>query len=282
MALYSKQHIVPVFLLKKWAGIDARLCRFRMLRTGFDVRRMYPQDVAYIKNLVNFLHRSDIPTHYMESKMFGPIIDGPASNVINTLLSGRMLAISAEERLTWARFVASLLFRNPDLIRVQFRNRGDQLREMLRESQSDYDRFRSDKHPPTIDGFLDAAIPGYVDDIGISLMGAVIDRFAVRISSEMQEWAVVQTNRARFEILTGDRPIVLTEPMSQQDCMIVMPISPRHIFLASRLPGPLERLKERGPDQLVLEMNEEILALADKEVYSSNDFQRRFVQNRLR
>jgi hypothetical protein len=280
MAGYVKQHYVPIFLLNKWVGSDGWLSQYYWFQQKLKIERKGPRMVACQKALVNFKHRRDTPRHTAESKFFGPKIDGPAALVLNTLILNGAQALSAEEHWIWARFVISLYARRPEIVEKQFRNRGDQFREILRKQAGAYEALTGPDDPPTADAYLDAAVPGYADDIGITLMEPVINKLASRIASEM-EWCVVDVSKSTHRLIIGDNPLIVTMAMSEEKCLIALPISPSHIFFASRMSSYWEAIKKMSFNQLVNIMNDEMVGVARKEVYATDGSHKRFVENRL-
>lgn len=96
------------------------------------------------------------------------------------------------------------------------------------------------------------------------------------------KWFLVRTNNLRFPLLTSDRPIVMTNGIGLPHSHMIMPVSPRHIFVAASSDAEIAKLKQFWKDgMMTTALNDFVVRQARKYVYGTDDSQLRFVANRL-
>ena len=277
---YKNQHFVPICLLKKWSNNQGKVYRFRYAYGKFHVSYKSPAQVGYKEKYLNFRHRTDLPNHYIESKINGKY-DDEGAKVLDVLLTEGVESLTAEQEEHWSAFVASLLVRSPEIIETRFRNKGESFRAVLNESQTEYENLKSDEHPQSLAEFVEHQNPGYIDDIGLNVLPNVVDLVASRIMNEM-EWCVINTSSMADSLLIGDCPVILTAETTHPSCIVVLPISPRHVFLASRLSIQWNKLMSTTHEKLVEAVNYEMVTRANSELYSSDEQQKVFIQDHLK
>ncbi len=280
MTEYRNQHFVPICLLKKWSNNQGKVCRFRYAYHKFEVALKSPVQVGYTEKYLNFRYRKDLPNHYIESKINGKY-DDEGAKVLELLLSEGTKSLTAEQEEHWSAFVASLLVRNPKIIETRFRNKGENFRALLNEGQEEYDSLKSDEHPQSVADFVEHLRPGCIDDIGLNVLPKVVDLVASRIMNEM-EWCVVNTSSMSHSFLIGDRPVILSAETTDPSCIVALPLSPRHVFLASRPSKQWENLMNLTHEKLIKAVNDETVTRASTEVYSSDERQKAFIKNRFK
>jgi Protein of unknown function (DUF4238) len=95
-------------------------------------------------------------------------------------------------------------------------------------------------------------------------------------------WEVIKLKHPKNTFLTSDRPVIktgrlfgLTEPH------LAIPISPFHLFIASRSEHVFTEFKQRDHKDLVFQCNNAVVTYAKKYVWGLDNSQLRFVENRL-
>jgi hypothetical protein len=81
------------------------------------------------------------------------------------------------------------------------------------------------------------------------------------------------------QLLTSDRPIIMTNGLFMGDAHIVLPISPTHLFIAVRRAETLEKFS--SPDELIRIANTKVAEQAIKFVYGIDDSRLYFVAGHL-
>src|SRR5437879_1287487 len=95
------------------------------------------------------------------------------------------------------------------------------------------------------------------------------------------QWSTMEMKGACHAFLTSDRPIIMTNGLAREDAHVVLPISPRRIFIATKSVLVKKKILAMGEKQIVRAVNEKMAEQAVKYVYGIDDSQLRFVSNRL-
>ncbi|MBC7697996.1 MAG: DUF4238 domain-containing protein [Bacteroidia bacterium] len=279
MKYYKKQHYVPIFLLKKWTNDKGLLSKFLYVHHKFEVTYRSPVQVGHKEKYLNFRYRKDLPSHYLESEI-NKKYDDEGAKVLEVLLTKGIETLTAEQEEQWSAFVASLLIRSPEIIDTRFRNKGEKFKALLNENPVEYEGLRNDEHPQSVADFVEYINPGYIADIGLTVIPNVVDIVASRIMNEM-EWCVVNTQSNIYSFIIGDHPVILTAETTHPNCIVALPISPRHLFLASRPSVEWGKLMNITHQILVKAVNFETVTRANSEVYSLDERQKDFIKNHL-
>ena len=102
----------------------------------------------------------------------------------------------------------------------------------------------------------------------------------VRVLSSFK-WQTTTVNHAKYPLLTSDRPIIMTNGLNLPDAHIVLPISPRRLFIATKNEESFRYFLEMNPRALAEAVNNQVSQQARKFVFGSDDSQLKFVANRL-
>jgi exopolysaccharide biosynthesis predicted pyruvyltransferase EpsI len=119
-----------------------------------------------------------------------------------------------------------------------------------------------------IDAYLFEAYMPMVDNVRI---GTIINRMM---------WNVVHTYKARFELLTSDRPVI-RDRLGGEMGYIMFPIGPRRLFVAGKSVAAINHLKNIPINKLVEDSNRQVVAHAERYVWGRNAAQLRLVTNRF-
>jgi len=83
-------------------------------------------------------------------------------------------------------------------------------------------------------------------------------------------------------LLTSDRPVVMTNGLDKPNSQLLIPISPRHVFVATNNAETENYIREVWNDrQLIPEVNERVALQSRKYVWGFSDVQLSFVAKRL-
>jgi hypothetical protein len=111
MNLPRKHHYNPQFALRRWVGSDGRLCAMRRINGVVTPRRRQPSRTGMLRDLYRIEGVAEESSQDLEIKFMSPL-DNVAAVVLDRLITGKPL--DPEQRLAWARYLLSMLFRNPD------------------------------------------------------------------------------------------------------------------------------------------------------------------------
>ena len=225
-----KDHYVPEFYLKRWSETnpDKKLFSGRYFRE---------------KNSIQWTHRSPSGTCYkrdlygeIEERFFKPL-DNDASNILSKLESETIrhieLNLGEKDHYNWATFIIGFIIRVPpkiESIENKFLNAG--LDRSIARNQ----------------------IPDIIKN----------ERAVKDLRGLCWVFARVETN---LELITCDNPLIFKpRNLSDPDCVIVLPLSPKHFFLATRKQN-LSRFP-REPRKMVRNINVEIIKNAELRIFA--------------
>ena len=84
-------------------------------------------------------------------------------------------------------------------------------------------------------------------------------------------WHIVIFELSSKPLLTSDRPCVYTEGLDKPDCVIALPLSPRHAFFAFRPDSHAQHALMKTPASLLAAgLNESVVGQAVTRAYSQN------------
>lgn len=222
MSIAVRHHYIPVFYLKAWAS-NGLLWRYWKHEDGRVLGKEKPPSKVGFKRHLNTLHGSETPSA-LEDYLTG--IDDKAAPVLASLRSGTSPGgLSNGKRRAFAKFVASLLERRPDRVRL----REDVAEERLQELRA------SPKMGPMIDSLPPSLIEKHLDPLIVGRVGLKqiiedpdwIDRFVG------WRWSVANTHgNAATPLVTSDRPIVCLKEDNGYIHTIALAISPTQLFIA--------------------------------------------------
>lgn len=272
-----RNHFVPQFYLEKWCEpLDGRIPSFVRERDGsITPKRLATTVTGHEHGLYALTNVEEKDANILEHEFFTPIVDTPASPAYERLIQHGPEALTEAERTAWTRFLVASHMRTPDFIR--------QLREgsphdFILELERRHNEQRDELPPgvPIIKDFAHRYAPALIENIGMTLLPQLIcdSKFTREIFGML--WWIVDFDKVRFRLLTSDRPLWWSGPLTDEACMLAMPITPTKLFMACRrkLTLPWENL-----EMLAKFSNASQCMLADRTVYGRASA--RFVQKNM-
>lgn len=263
----NKHHYIPVFYLKQWAGADSRLCEYSKPYDVLKPHRRHPEQTGYEYGLYALTTYPAPVSEIVERSLMWQI-DDSASRALRTLADGHLNSLDEIARLSWARFIISLMRRTPEVAR----DIGGKLNTALIEAD------RTNPISGTPDDELTRL--ARVERQRALLLQSTInnEQNVTRLAS--MRWAVVTlTNHVPF--LTSDRPYVMTNGIGYPNSHVALPISPTQCFVAAATVEEMERLQTVSYENIVGEMNNRMALQARKFVYGVDDKQLEFIAARF-
>ncbi len=115
-----------------------------------------------------------------------------------------------------------------------------------------------------------AFLPGLIDH---EIVGEVIMNM---------RWAVMDLTAGPDTLLTADRPFTTSHGLADPACVLVVPLSPTHLFAATNDIRRLRNLAAQPAEDTVRRANDLMVKLAVQNVYGSTATHLDFVEERLR
>jgi hypothetical protein len=249
----KRHHHVPAFHLQQWCGDDGRLLVTRPSREGFSQARLSPREVGFEKHLWARSTPVNGDRQAVERELFGPI-DNAAAAITNKLIAGERDLHDTEVR-AWAEFLASLHLRVPERVHRLRQEAPGQLRAMLAAPNPDFDRRKGAHRARNAAEFADLEAPHLIADAGVNLIPPLIREGKAVEDMMRMWWGVRHLAAAPQTLLTSDMPLILTAPLRRDTCIVVLPLGPRHLFLAAWREDVADRLRDGPEADLVMRTN---------------------------
>jgi len=278
----EKHHYLPVFYLKRWAGRDGRLCEYSRPQDAVKPRMTHPSGTGYERDLYKINGLRPESSQLLERR-FMKAVDQRASDTLNRLLDGTDLAtLNIDQKSGWSRFIMSLVQRHPEKISWITQIVDERYDDRLAEAEANYQTFRKPGDPPTFGEYKARMDPNAREILKAELLQTIVDLPTVGAAINKMLWGVATLNDLRPRFLTSDRPVVLTNGIGFEMSHIIMPISPRALFVAVNTLLKLTQLQQALREGTLLDhVNHTVAAQAQKFVYFHDDSQLGFIQDRL-
>jgi Protein of unknown function (DUF4238) len=235
VAKEPNHHYIPVFYLRQWTGADGRLCEFSNPYDRVKPRRVHPDGTAYVRGLNNIPGMAPEDADFLETYFFRKT-DDDAARALRILLAERPWKFTDTERSGWSRFITSLIARNPEEI-GRLKAAGQALFDKaLPEIEADYAARREPTDPPTYAEYVAIHSPNPRGRAGAILVQGVIDHPMIGTKINNMRWMVLQDARPKNLLLTSERPVVMTNGLDADNSQLILPISPKHVFVATNNP----------------------------------------------
>jgi hypothetical protein len=277
-----KHHYIPIFYLEQWRRPNGPLIEFCRRYEGVVGRPTYPAGTGYVRGLYML---PDVPAdqaEIIETKLMSSVDDRAAKALVRMLQDGASAGrLEKQEALGWCQFMYSLIVRNPEhlvLIQQKLKELGPDILEEIRDR---YDELRKPGDPDTFDEYKAnfAKSPIVVPSARV-LPNLINSKRVVHVIATMK-WFTHTVHKAKHPLLTSDRPVIVTNGLIKPSAHIVIPMSPRRLFIAVKEEATFRQIASMSPDELVHTANNKVAEQAHRFVYGSDDSQLRFVANRL-
>jgi hypothetical protein len=217
----------------------------------------------------------------IETKFFR-VVDNDAAPALDRMVREGPAALAEDKRRSWTLFLMSVLIRSPHSL-VEIRSVIHRFfRANLEElHQSDYAATRQPDDPESIYDFAMERTPELAEAYKVALPG-MIDNDVVGQHIINMRWAMLNLSAAPHTLLTGDRPCMTSRGIADPACMLSLPVSPTHLFVAANDIALLRQLYAQPARDTVRNSNECVIKLTVQNVYGCTGAQLTFVEKRLR
>ncbi|MGH9807295.1 MAG: DUF4238 domain-containing protein, partial [Terriglobia bacterium] len=218
----------------------------------------------------------------IEKQFMGPIVDEPASRALDVLLERNLEKLTPELRSAWTRFLMATRVRNPEAVAeltVEARRRAE--RALL----ADPDQYLSVKRPHDPATLLEWAqkhAAPRIENAGKFVLTQIAQNEKIGNAIIGMRWATLDFSASDIDLLTSDRPLIMTHGLGDQRCVISFPLSPRLAFFATYDPKQEQRILRHTITQIAKSLNQSVVGQAHRHVYGASRSHLRFVENRLR
>jgi hypothetical protein len=275
-----KSHYIPKFYLKPWEGADGKIEVFQRRSDGIIVsKRLHPKATGYAVDLYKLPGVEPEDEHKMESAFMAPIDDEAVH--ARDLLLGDITPAGIRTRNAWARFVLSLMLRNPEEV-AQFKTSyADLIMTPQAEFQAKYAAIRREDDPAKFEAWMLMNDATHVERSAMFAITTFIEHPRVLKLFLSMHWMIIDTSSVERKLMTSDRPVMLTQGMLQYAGHYALPLSPTRLFLATTTVDFAERFASLPVGRVVREVNRMVVGQARKYVYAVDGLHLAFVRREM-
>ena len=265
-----KHHYIPQFYLKQWEGADGKLQVFLRRGDGRIVtKRLARKASGYEVDLYKLPGAPPEREHEIE-RMFMALVDDDAVRVRNGMLAS-VIPKEQQKRFAWARFVLSLVVRNPEELK-SFKT--DYARYLLMpdpEFQARYAAARQADDPELFEEWIVKTDPTYAERQAVVTLTHLIENRNVLRLLRTMNWRIIDTSSVSRRLMTSDRPVIMTNGMVHYSGHYALPISPDRLFLATTTVQFADEFCAMPAGKIVREVNRMIIGQGRKFIYALDD-----------
>lgn len=275
----NKHHFLPVFYLRQWAGLDGKIVRFTKPHGGVvKPRRVHPDGAGYIERLYAIQGVPVGVKEDLETEFLSPV-DSRAADALRALVSG--VELTDTQRIAWAGFIATLLFRMPADVFAMRRNMIELFDGAIPRLEKLYNAASVQGHDPEFEDFSKQIGEKILSEKCFDGMRKFMENSNIIDGLLGLKWSVIATEKSKYDLLTSDRPVIHENGFNNIDSCLVLPVGPRKIFIAVKDQSVISKIKSAKPDKMVRKINEFVVSNASVTVCDRTDSQLRFVQNKM-
>lgn len=276
----EKNHYLPIFYQKRWGTrADKHVCVYARPHNAPHKSWKHPAGVGYQTDLYTVSNVDAAVATYLE-KQFFLVTDNLAAKALSVIERGQRQPMDTTTRSGWTRFIMSLLHRNPEQV-AKSHGVVSQYVSLLKPQ---YEKLYNDKkdvnHPATFDEFWRDILPEVVGRTWIKLIQRTIDGEIVGAHFNRLIWRVIDF-KSTSTLMTGDRPVIMTNGMIKPDSHLVIPIGPRKLFVAAPNLDLVNSLVGQNADEVVEFVNDRIVKQAHRFCISCEDAYLQFFDDRF-
>jgi len=274
-------HYLPVFYLKQWAGEDGRIVRYHRPHQRVVCHPISPSNTGYEPHLYALDGYPTEKRQAIETEFLGPMVDSPSATALQKLIYTPN-GLDSNHRGAWTRFLISLLLRNPEsLANIQEKGRQVLVQQLATQPEY-YEAIKRPTDPSTLFEWIVQNEKHLLDNFGKHALPHLINSELLGQTIFGMHWCVVKFPGSAQSLLTSDRPVILTAPLKDQNCILALPVGPQSAFFACRENSILqEALGKNTPTGVVKALNVSLAAGAQKHVYGADRTHLAIVEKRF-
>jgi hypothetical protein len=233
-----------------------------------------PKATGWKKDLYATDEIEGLDRYFIEREVLRPI-DNDAARSLRYLKTYSHGPTDARLNSAWTRFLLTLLYRSPAQI--------DDLRRSIPE------------HAPTIFSDVKEQFPHIPDEKIHQILAAknthegayqnllrgLFTEGEVARSIRNMLWCVIKLGKTRFDLLTSDQPLILSNGLGWSNSFLILPIGPQNLFVACHDKRIGDHILEMPAKELVETINDIVVRQAEEFVIARDEKQHRFIENRF-
>lgn len=274
-----KHHYIPTFYLKNWSNADDEVCEMRKFPRNLSIKHKSPKATGFADNLYRIEGLPEEEAQQLES-VFLSLADNDANLALRKLL-GSGEALDARERSGWSRFIASLIFRNPQAVQEIKNAIVDMWKKGTETIAEEYAKKKQPGDPETAEEYFELYHKEVPHIDAANFIRNIIDAGKVAPTIFAMDWSVIDLKKSDYPLLTSDRPLHMPNGLGNQDSFVAMPIGQKQLFLAATSPDFKRVLRSQKPLEVVKRVNKATVKGAREYVWGGDETQAEFVRKHL-
>lgn len=259
-------HYIPQFYLRPWLGPDHKLQEFRRGYGGrIQIGRYGTKVTGCAKDLYTLPGVTEDTKQNVE-KFFMSFVDNAAVKARDMMLNGE-IPKDAETRHSWARFLISLVFRNPEEVGKFKREHRQNLLTPDADFQRQYAEKRRYSDPELFEDWMLLNDPTFFERESVLTMTRLMEHQNVLRLIRMMEWRVIDTSRMSRRLLTSDRPVMMSNGLAHYHGHYAIPLSPTKLFIGFRFRDFADEFCATPLGHIIRAVNHAAIGQAQKYVY---------------
>jgi hypothetical protein len=176
----------------------------------------------------------------------------------------------------------SLMVRSPESLEKYKRVAAALFQEVRPDIEDLYAKERRSTDPTTYGEYAERRGPNPAGRTVVRVIQTLADNKELGSRINSMRWTVLSNPKPKFELLTSDRPMLITNGMGLPNGELIIPISPFHIFVATNNIDTERKVRAVwNSGRAAAVINDRIASQARSYVYGTNDRQLSFVSKRL-
>lgn len=206
-------------------------------------------------------------------------LDTEAADVHKMLLTNNVASVGEAARSAWATFLMSLFVRNPRNLEHYKTGFSATFNKPQAEIQARYEAMKTEYDPETVEEYLAQFSPRASVTAAMEQLPAIIQNEFLGRHIVNMLWLTIEITKGDF--LISDEPLIMSNGIGKPDGHIVMPISPKILFVAANNGATARMIDQLPRKDLVRLTNEKVVGRARNFVAANDLSQTRFIENRF-
>jgi Protein of unknown function (DUF4238) len=277
----KKHHFSPVFYLKGRGDANSKVVEYSRPHDKVVWRRVSPEGTGFKPFLYTLEGAPEDRKQEIEKKYMAEIVDNRGALALKVLIARNQAKLTEKLRNDWTRFLIASLYRRPQAVNNVIDTFGDVLRKNLSEDLERYESLKEKGDPPTPFEWIEKHDPHFRSDAGKRVMVSSIENQGIGDIIINMRWSTFDLAGSKHELLTSDAPHLRFYRLKDKRCVIVFPLSPRFLFIATHDRKAESVLLAQGASAIARWVIDNIVRIAERYVYGRTESHLLFVEKRL-
>lgn len=277
----KRHHYLPQSYLAAWARADGEVTQYSRPWKDLIAKPCTPFATGFEDHLYS-LHgeldpkdREQVEVEWMQR------IDNDAAVILKQMMAAPDRPLTHQQSDAWIVFLTSMIFRTPARLRWMHEEIRAYDHDFTEDERQAYAELRPANAPATPEQYYRDSDHKELSVARMQLMLRMIQSRLIGEGLAKMVWAVHTLQQARFGFLTGDDPIILSNGLNTNDAFVILPLSPKHLFIAAGSQRALWSYTSQTDRAIERAINDAIVVQASTLVIGRDDRQAPFVDKRL-